>query len=158
MRIIPGKGCAPVPGGLEALRGRGLRTTRARRTILETVRASDVHPTAEWVFRRVRRRLPRVSLGTVYRNLRVLVREGLLVERADPGGNRFDGNLSEHHHFTCVECGRVFDLRAPAPPVRRLRGSLRTGFTVLGHRIELSGRCPDCSSPRKRGRPWQARA
>ena len=127
-------------------------------TVLDTVRATDVHPTAEWVFRHVRRRLPRVSLGTVYRNLRLLVREGLLVERADAGGSRFDGNLSEHHHFTCVECDRVFDLREPVRRTVHLRVSSRTGFEVLRHRIEFYGRCATCSSPRKRRRPWQARA
>ncbi|PYM83725.1 MAG: transcriptional repressor [Candidatus Rokuibacteriota bacterium] len=154
MRIIPEK----LPPDIEALRGHGLRNTRARRIVLETVRATDVHPTAEWVFRHVRRRLPRVSLGTVYRNLRLLVREGLLVERADAAGDRFDGNLSEHHHFTCVECGRVFDLREPVRRTVHLRLSSRTGFEVLRHRIEFYGRCATCSSPRKRRRTWQARA
>jgi Fur family transcriptional regulator, peroxide stress response regulator len=155
MRIIPDKG-PPGPSG--ALRRRGLRDTRARRVILETVRATDVHPTADWVFRRVRRSLPRVSLGTVYRNLRLLVREGLLVERAAAGGGRFDGNLSAHHHFTCVECGRVFDLREPVRPALHLRVSSRTGFEVWRHRIEFYGRCADCSSPRQRRKSWPARA
>ncbi len=155
MRIIPGK----AAGAHEALSRRGLRHTRARQIILESVRASDIHPTAEWVFQRVRRTVPRVSLGTVYRNLRLLVRAGLLVERPDLAGSRFDGNLAEHHHFTCVECRRVFDLSEPVNPALHLRVADRTGFEVLSHRIEFYGRCADCSSPRKRRRAaWQARA
>ena len=76
------------------LHARGLRLTRQRRIILEVVRATDAHPTAALVYRRVRRRLPRVSLATVYRNLRTLAAEGVLTERADPSGVRFDGNTA----------------------------------------------------------------
>src|SRR5882672_7526392 len=76
-----------------------------RRVVLDVVRATESHPTAEWVHQMVRRRLPRVSLGTVYRNLRLLVAEGLVNELPGPHA-RFDGNISEHHHFTCVACGR----------------------------------------------------
>src|SRR5437762_13591785 len=74
------------------LRDRGLRLTRPRRIILDVVRATDAHPTAAFVYRRVRRRLPRVSLATVYRNLQMLAAEGFLAERADAAGMRFDGN------------------------------------------------------------------
>ena len=61
---------------IDTLRDRGLRLTRPRRIILDVVRATDAHPTAAFVYRRVRRRLPRVSLATVYRNLRMLAAEG----------------------------------------------------------------------------------
>src|SRR5215813_4278128 len=84
-----------------ALRDRGLRLTGPRRVVLEVVRTTDSHPTAEWVHGMVRRRLPRVSLGTVYRNLRILVANGLVKETPGPHA-RFDGNVSDHHHFTCV--------------------------------------------------------
>jgi Fe2+ or Zn2+ uptake regulation protein len=152
MRIIPEKGTA-------ALSIRGLRSTRARRVILETVRGTDAHPTAEWVFRKVRRQLPRVSLGTVYRNLRLLVRAGLLVERADAGGFRFDGNTAEHHHFTCVACGRVYDLAERMDRGLHRRVASRTGFEVFRHRIEFYGRCAGCSTSRRgRRNTWQARA
>src|SRR2546429_248210 len=96
------------------LHARGLRLTRQRRIILEVVRGTDAHPTAALVYRRVRRRLPRVSLATVYRNLRTLAAEGVLTERADPSGVRFDGNTASHDHFTCVACGRIYDVPARA--------------------------------------------
>ncbi len=110
------------------------------------MRATDAHPTAAFVYRRVRRRLPRVSLATVYRNLRRLAAEGFLLERAAANGMRFDGNLARHDHFTCLRCGRIYDV-----PARRAGGGrmpARTGFEVLDQRIEFYGRCAAC---RRRG-------
>ena len=99
---------------------------------------------AAFVYRRVRRRLPRVSLGTVYRNLRMLAAEGVIGERADPSSVRFDGNTDAHDHFTCVACHRIFDVPAlPSAAVRR-RVAGRTGFEVLDQRIEFYGRCRSC--------------
>ena len=134
-------------GPLATLRARGLRLTGPRRLVLEVVRATESHPTAEWVHRMVRRRLPRVSLGTVYRNLRLLVAQGLVKELPGPHA-RFDGNLTEHHHFTCLGCGRISDVQGPAtePHSRALCGRVaaQSGFRVTHHRIEFYGRCPDC--------------
>ena len=107
MRMIPrngawGRAALAAPGpdtSTRALRERGLRLTGPRRVVLEVIRGTGSHPTAEWVHRMVRRRLPRVSLGTVYRNLRLLVEEGLVQEV--PGSHaRFDRNLGRHNHFT----------------------------------------------------------
>jgi Fe2+ or Zn2+ uptake regulation protein len=135
----------------EALRARGLRLTRPRRLILDAVRDTDVHPTAAFVYRRVRRRLPRVSLATVYRNLRVLAAQGLLVERADAGGLRFDGNAAPHDHFTCVACGRIHDVPVRRGRAVRPRLAAQTGFEILNRRTEYFGRCGDCR--RQGGRP-----
>jgi Fur family transcriptional regulator, peroxide stress response regulator len=138
----------------DALRARGLRLTRPRRVILEVVRATDAHPSASLVYESVRRRLPRVSLGTVYRNLRRLAAEGLVRERAEPTGLRFDGNLAPHDHFTCVACGRVLDVPrrrptpAPAAPV--------PGLEILSHRVEFYGRCGACRrrNPSQEASSW----
>ncbi|HKB24272.1 MAG TPA: transcriptional repressor [Methylomirabilota bacterium] len=126
------------------LRARGLRPTKPRRLILEAVRATDVHPTAAFVYRRVRKRLPRVSLATVYRNLRVLAAEGFLAERADAAGLRFDGNTAPHDHFTCLACGRIYDVPARRGRAARARMAAHTGFEILNHRTEYFGRCGDC--------------
>jgi Fur family ferric uptake transcriptional regulator len=116
--------------------------TRPRRIILEAVRATDAHPSAAMVYARVRRRLPRVSLGTVYRNLRRLAAEGLVRGRVEAGGLRFDGNVAPHDHFTCIACGRVLDVprRPVAPPPR----TPAPGLEVLSHRVEFYGRCGAC--------------
>src|SRR5882724_8147083 len=129
MRTIPENSDA-------ALRARGLRLTGPRRVVLEVLRGTDAHPTAESVHRLVRRRLPRVSLGTVYRNLRLLVAEGLAAEIPGPHA-RFDANMDAHHHFTCVRCGRIVDVDGP-----------------LAAPLTLS---PTGTDP-KEERPWQARA
>lgn len=148
MRMIPKSRPGPPPAD-HPLRARGLRLTAPRRLILEAVRASGAHPSAALVYAQVRRRLPRVSLATVYRNLRMLAARGLLRERADGSGLRFDGNLAPHDHFTCVVCGRIYDV----PPqgrgaVAAARVASTTGFEVLEHRVEFYGRCAGC---RRRG-------
>src|SRR5437899_8587398 len=137
--------------GFDTLRARGLRLTRPRRLILDIVRATDAHPTAAFVYQRVRRRLPRVSLATVHRNLRMLAAEGFLAERADAGGMRFDGNTAPHDHFTCPACGRIYDVPARAERSVPRRVAARPGVVVLEHRTEYYGRCRPCC--RQRGRP-----
>jgi Fe2+ or Zn2+ uptake regulation protein len=136
--------------GLDTLRARGFRLTRPRRLILDVVRATDAHPTAAFVYQKVRRRLPRVSLATVYRNLRMLAAEGFLAERTDAGGLRFDGNTGPHDHFTCLTCGRIYDVPARVDRGGRRCVAARTGFEVLDHRTEYYGRCGTCR--RQRGR------
>jgi Fe2+ or Zn2+ uptake regulation protein len=150
MRIIPKKKSEVT------LRERGLRLTEPRRVILEVVRSTTVHPSAAQVYARVRLRLPRVSLATVYRNLRLLAAEGLLRERADVTGLRFDGRTDRHDHFTCVACRRIFDLpsRAAALGVAPARG----GFEVFEQRIEFYGRCPACRRRRAARAPRSSRA
>jgi len=162
--------------GAEALRATGKRLTRARRLILDVVRASEAHPSAAMIYRDVRRRLPRVSLATVYRNLRMLAAEGLLTERADTAGMRFDGNTADHDHFTCVTCGRIYDVPAAGAHLA-VAPVLPAGFDVLSRRTEFYGRCGRCQrrtappatppggdggtltgSPYKRSEPWQDEA
>jgi Fe2+ or Zn2+ uptake regulation protein len=141
----------------ETLRARGLRLTRPRRLILDVVRATDVHPTAASVYRRVRRELPRVSLATVYRNLRTLAAEGFLAERADAAGLRFDGNIASHDHFTCLACGRIYDVPARRGRAGRARVAAHTGFEVLDYRTEYYGRCGECRRQSGRTSPKRQR-
>ncbi len=136
-----------VGGSDDALRTRGLRLTGPRRVVLEVVRGTDSHPTAELVHEMVRRRLPRVSLGTVYRNLRLLVAQGLVNELPGPHA-RFDGNVSDHHHFTCLGCGRIADVAGtmtePHSRALCLRVAAQSGLSVTHHRIDFYGRCAEC--------------
>ena len=133
------------------LRDRGLRRTRPREVVLEVVRTTDSHPTAEQVHELVRRRLPRVSLGTVYRNLRRLVETGLVKELPGPHA-RFDGNATDHHHFTCTACGRIVDVAGALAdaPARALTARIAalTGLGITHQRIEFYGRCDACRRAR----------
>jgi Fe2+ or Zn2+ uptake regulation protein len=147
--MITNKRTAVVPASGAALRARGKRLTAPRALILDIVRATEAHPSAADVYRRVRRRLPRVSLATVYRNLRMLAAEGFLSARAHASGMRFDGNTAAHDHFTCVRCGRIFDVPPLVPRAVRARVASSTGFEILEHRSEFYGRCAGC---RRHGR------
>src|SRR5262245_56668859 len=163
MRIIPkgrrGGGGARAAGAVAALRDRGFRLTGPRHAVLEVVRSVESHPTAEEVHRLVRRRLPGVSLGTIYRNLRLLVGAGLLKELPGPYA-RFDANIRAHHHFMCERCGRIIDVDAAVaePHARALsaRVAFRTGFSITHHHIELFGWCRESQKrgpvPRRRRR------
>jgi len=123
------------------------RQTRQRQLILETLRGLKTHPTADEVYHLVRRQMPSVSLGTVYRNLERLSSDGMVRKIHGEGGSRrFDGDLSPHHHARCRRCGRLVDLPAqlPLPELGGLPGL--EGFQVQGCRLELVGLCPGCQS------------
>ena len=125
---------------------RGFRMTRQRHVILEELRTAHSHPTADEVHRRVRRRLPRVSLATVYRNLEVLADRGLIgrVDLAGPA-RRYDGDLTGHYHVRCARCGRIGDVQPTAATARAALGG-KTDFRILAHRLEFVGLCPPCQA------------
>ena len=121
------------------------RTTRQRARVLEAVRASGTtHPTAEQVFARVRGHLPRISLGTVYRNLQRLADEGRIgVARLDGRVARYDPVSEGHDHLVCDDCGQIVDL-PPSPGGDGLRAARRAGHAVHAHALVLYGRCRAC--------------
>lgn len=121
------------------------RMTEQRRLILQVLRSTTSHPTADWVYEHVRAKLPRVSLGTIYRNLRALVEIGEALELDfGSGQDRFDGNPEPHYHFRCQKCGRVFDLPLPQKPGLEAEAAKLFPGKILGHRLEFFGYCPDC--------------
>lgn len=93
----------------------------------------------------VRSRLPRISLGTVYRNLETLSRLGM-IQKLELGGmqKRFDGNTHDHYHVRCLTCGRIEDV--PMKPQRLLEKSVEavTDYKIIGHRLEFIGLCVAC--------------
>lgn len=125
--------------------GRRLRMTAQRRVILEELRQVDSHPGAEEVFTMVRRRLPRISLATVYRNLDVLCAAGAIA-RIDSGSSlkRFDGNADGHYHIRCIRCDRLVDAMVEVQRDLEARVQDKTDFLILGHTLELRGICPRC--------------
>jgi Fur family ferric uptake transcriptional regulator len=120
--------------------------TLQRKTILEVLRQTNNHPSADEIYKMVRQRLPRISLGTVYRNLEVLAESGV-IQKLELGGaiKRFDWNQEKHYHIRCLKCGRVDD--APIAPFNRLENELYevTVYTIIGHRLEFEGLCPPCT-------------
>jgi Fur family transcriptional regulator, peroxide stress response regulator len=130
--------------GSSSSAGPARRSTRQRRLVLEAVSATKAHPTAEWVYQVVRRQMPRVSLGTVYRNLQRLVEEGRLRSFEREGRIRYDADLELHDHFSCDRCGLLMDIPRASevlPVERRLRAQ---GFVVAGRTLEFHGLCRKC--------------
>ncbi len=140
-----------------ALERAGWRYTRQRAAVFDFLKASDGHPTAEQVYCAVRRRIPKLSLATVYKALEALVAAGLAARLADADGPaRYDCRGDAHYHYRCLRTGRVRDLAVPYDPglPDKLAPELiddlrRQGFLVIGHRLELLGHyqepCPDDS-------------
>ena len=124
------------------------RNTKQRRLILEELRKSTFHPTATELFAVVRERMPKISLGTVYRNLELLVRNNLALKLEHGGEARFDANIGRHHHVHCSICGRVDDI--DGLPVAPIPGEIesRNGYEILACRVEFIGVCPACRKQR----------
>ncbi len=121
------------------------RMTEQRRLILEVLQSTDCHPTADWVYEHVRAKLPTISLGTIYRNLRALAAMGMALElNFGSGQDRFDGNPEPHYHFRCQDCGRVFDLLMPENSDLETEAARVFSGQIWGHRLEFYGRCADC--------------
>ena len=127
-----------------------LRMTRQRRVILEELRKVKTHPSADEVYEIVRKRLPRISLGTVYRNLEILSESGE-IKKLEPGSSlkRFDGNPSEHFHIRCIRCNRIADMPMASDFEIDLADMTPTEYEILGHRLEFFGLCPYCSNNSK---------
>jgi Fur family transcriptional regulator, peroxide stress response regulator len=129
-----------------ALEARGQRWTAQRAAVYRFLHATDVHPTAEDVYRRVRAELPGISLATVYKNLETLVACGL-AQKLSYGDSsaRYDGRTDPHSHARCLGCGRIADVPGAVPGADQLRLEEHAGpFRVTGYRLELTGFCPDC--------------
>ena len=125
------------------------RVTKQRKAIFAALQGDTSHPTAEEIYLRVKQELPHISLATVYRNLKLMVREGLLVEIPTPSGpTRYDPQTREHYHFLCDHCERVYDVQIPVQT--RLNWELaRQGYYVRAHEMIFYGLCPSCH-PEKR--------
>ena len=123
------------------------RRTRQREVVLEIVRSTMDHPTAEWVHKQARRRLPRLSLATVYRNLKELAEEGTIRELHAGGHSaRFDANTGRHYHIRCVACGRVNDLPISVDSRLEEEAARAVNYRILGHEVEVLGVCPGCQA------------
>ncbi|MDY6914328.1 MAG: transcriptional repressor [Planctomycetota bacterium] len=124
-----------------------LRLTRQRRVILGEFRTPGVHLTPDMVYDRVRRKVPNISLSTVYRNLEILSQQGLIKKIGVTGTQQcYDGGLHRHYHVRCTVCGKVSDISAK--PFGDLDSVARTAsnFKILGHELEFQGLCRKCKN------------
>jgi len=124
------------------------RMTKQKRVVLEELSKVKNHPTAYDVYEMVKSRLPRISLGTVYRNLEQLSSGGQ-IRRLDMGQSqrRFDAVVDDHLHILCISCGKVDDVPLnPAMSTITIKDSVssQSGYDVLGCEMDFQGICPKC--------------
>ena len=125
--------------------GQTLRMTHQREIILQEILTTKMHPTADELYERIKKKLPRISLATVYRNLEILSEAGLIAKLEISGRQkRFDWDLVQHDHFYCVQCQRIenFPVKIALPPV--VEPNQEKGYKVTGCRVEFLGICPQC--------------
>ena len=127
---------------------RAVRYSKKREAILTAIRETDCHPSAEWLYQRLKPPHPDLSLGTVYRNLAFFQRAGQVKSvGVVRGQERFDAVTTPHSHFVCSSCGTILDL----PEIYPEEGWERTvsaqyGFTVERCELIFHGECPNCQN------------
>jgi Fur family transcriptional regulator, peroxide stress response regulator len=128
----------------------GLAATHQRHIVYEAVVASHGHRSPEQIYSAVRRRIPSISLATVYNNLRLFVEHGLLREVTPHASTlRVDGNTEPHHHLVCSRCKEVQDIESDLIDLKRLSRKLPKGFDLTSPVVEVFGLCSRCRAKQK---------
>lgn len=128
-----------------------LRMTHQREIILQELEKSKDHPSADELYERVKKKSPRISLATVYRNLEILSETGAIRKIEISGRQkRFDWILSHHNHIYCVACHRIDNIDMENSEKLSLRSEDSRGYKVGGYRVEFFGYCPDCKKKQQR--------
>jgi len=123
------------------------RRSKQRTRILELLNGTKKHPTAQLIYEQLKPDFPHLSLGTVYRNLNILVETGALRKlHYGSAFDRYDARMDPHYHFICSSCDRVYDL--PLPPVKSLetKASEITEHTIYSHKVDFFGICRWCKN------------
>jgi Fur family transcriptional regulator, peroxide stress response regulator len=132
------------------LRSSGVKLTHQRIEIFREVAMSEEHPDAEKIYSRIRKRLPSISLDTVYRTLWSLLDLGLISTLGPPRKTvRFDANMNSHHHFVCTKCGMTRDFYSKKLDRLRIPESESMLETVQRTQVEVKGICVKCSRKMK---------
>jgi len=123
------------------------RKTKQREAILRTLRKTRSHPTVDQIYDEVRKHIPNISKGTIYRNLQVLQENGDITELKLNGTlSRYEVKQESHYHFRCEKCGRVSDIDIPVNSELDREAEKRTGLKVAYHQLEFCGLCKDCQN------------
>ncbi len=129
---------------------RGLAFTFQRQVIYEAVICSREHPTPELIYDRVRQRIPSISLGTVYKNVKTFLDSGVLKEvTLHHGSLRLEANMSPHHHVVCSSCRAIYDMdQSAVEPIQYASSEVPAGFKIERCRVEFTGLCQTCRAAR----------
>lgn len=122
------------------------KRSRQRERILHLLQNTKSHPTANIIYDQLREDFKNLSMGTVYRNLNILIDQGL-VQKIESGTrfDRFDANVNQHYHFICRGCGAVDDLPVDKLPDLNDLVNQTTEYQADQHRLDFFGVCPSCA-------------
>ena len=130
---------------MEKYREKGIKLTPQRLAIMEYLDGNRDHPSAEDIYREVRKKYPMMSFATVYNTLETLKKKGDLTELTiDPERRRYDPDTEVHHHLICMKCRRIVDIHKDFS--LNIPDEDRDSFDVVGNHIEFYGVCPECKS------------
>ena len=121
------------------------RTSKQKQAILKVVKGTMSHPDAEWIYEQVRQEIPSISLGTVYRDLKLLQANGKILRLGTDMPGRFDGNTKKHYHVRCDRCGAVYDIYLSLERKLVDKVARETGFKVTSHHLIFDGLCQNCA-------------
>lgn len=121
------------------------KRSRQREKILQILCNTDSHPTASWIYDELKKEFTNLSMGTVYRNLNILIEQGL-VQKIEAGSSfdRFDANTETHYHFICRECGGIDDLPMSLFEDFDTKVEKLANYQTEKHRLDFYGLCPKC--------------
>ncbi len=122
------------------------RMTRQRRAVMDVLKSTRRHPDAAWIYREVKKKVPSISLGTVYRTLDALVKEGKVLALHTGGATRYDAFTHPHPHLVCTACGAVVDLELELPHLLEEAQAQNPGVRINGVRVTFEGLCADCAA------------
>ena len=119
-----------------------MRYSHQRELIINIIKGRKDHPTADMIYLSARGLEPNISLGTVYRNLKLLADEKTIITlETEDKRLHYDGDTSRHSHFICEKCGKIIDLFEPIQTPKELK---ELGLTVNGEKCIYYGHCTDC--------------
>lgn len=130
---------------IEKCKQHNLKVTPQRISIHRAVIQSINHPSADEIFKIVKKEFPNISFDTVNRTLLTFSQIGILkIVESFRGARRFDPNLVNHHHLHCINCGKIIDFNNENYDQLEVPRNIQPGFTVLNKRVVLSGICKEC--------------
>jgi Fur family peroxide stress response transcriptional regulator len=137
----------------------GKKHSKKRDVILELLQSTTSHPSARWIYEELRDRIPGLSLATVYRNINLFLKEGLVYSVGVVNGEeRFDGYVTPHPHLVCSHCGSVIDIPTPDKEMVNLIAEKEQaarlfppGFSIDYRKMVFYGVCSACNNKQTTG-------
>jgi len=135
---------------IDTCKAAGLHVTYQRMAIFKSLQVYKHHPTAEEIYRKIKKEHPTISLATVYKTLEILAHHNLISRVTHlHDAARYDGNADFHHHLVCVECKKIVDVYNSKLDTLKLPENILFGFKILHHRVHFDGICRQCQTSKK---------